>query len=99
MNLQKVYEVKVLNQTPAEHGALIGTVIVHFSVAAFQVMAGRRQDPDAQASKIAKNLVLGPGAHMNSGTRIEHPTVDLDALGQPTAYPDDADTRAWVRSA
>jgi len=97
MNQQEVYEVTVYSGTPAQ-GAPTGVVVIQFGQAELQMMSGRGQDPEIQARKIAKSLALGPGAHVNGGTRIRNAVVDVDALGQPTAYPDDAGTRAWVRT-
>jgi hypothetical protein len=72
------------------------SLVIQFGEVALQIMSGRGQYPEMQARMIAKSLALGPGAHVNGGTRIRSILVDLDALGQPTAYPDDAGTRAWV---
>jgi hypothetical protein len=97
MNQQEVYEVTVYSGTPALGGP-IKVVVIQFGQAQLQIMSGRGQDPEMQARMIAKNLALGPGAHVNGGTQITNAVVDVDALGQPTAYPDGAGTRAWVRT-
>jgi hypothetical protein len=95
MNQQQVYEVTVYKGIPAQ-GPPSVIVLIQFGQAALQIMSGRGQDPEMQARMIAKSLALGPGAHANGGTRIERIVVDVDSLGQPTTYPDDAGTRAWV---
>jgi hypothetical protein len=96
MNRKEVYEVTVYSGTPAQGGPT-SVVIIQFGQVALQMMSGRRQDPEMQARMIAKSLALGPGAHVNGGTQIKSTVVDVESLGQPTAYPDDAGTLAWVR--
>ena len=98
MNQQQVYEVTVYSGTPALGGPT-SVVVIQFGQAELLLMSGRRQDPEMQARMIAKSLAFGPGAHVNGGVRIRSAVADVDALGQPTAYPDDAGTRAWVRPA
>ena len=97
MHQQQVYAVTVYSGTTAQGGP--GTVVlIQFGQAALQIMSGRGQHPEVRARMIAKKLTFGPGAQANSGTRIKSIVVDVDSLGQPTAYPDgDAGTRAWVR--
>jgi hypothetical protein len=102
MNIQTVCEVKLFDRTPATPGfdQPRYVVRVHFSELAFQMMNVRRQKADLIARKIAKNLTRnerlsienGPGG----GSLISHPSVDLDTLGEPNAYPDGAGTRVWV---
>lgn len=97
MNLRQVYEITVFVGTPAQ-GSPSRIVTIHFSRAALQITAGRRQNAELEARKIANSLAFGPGVQVNGGVQIRNATVDVDSLGQPTAYPDgDAGTRAWVR--
>jgi hypothetical protein len=97
MNLKQVYEVTVYSGTPAQGGPT-SVVVVQFGQVALQIMKGRGQYPEIQARMIAKSLAFGPGANINTGTVIRNAVEDVDMLGQPTVYPDDAGTRAWVRS-
>jgi hypothetical protein len=102
MNIQTVHKVEIFDQTPARLGS--GTpryvVLVHFSELALQMIRTRKQNANLSARKIAKSLTRnerlnienGPGG----GSRITHPSVDLDTLGEPNACPDDAGSRVWV---
>lgn len=98
MNQQRVYEVSVYSGTPA-NGAPTTVVLIQFGQVQLQIMSGRGENPEMQARMIAKSLAFGPGSHVSGGTRIKSTIADVDALGQPTAYPDDAGSRAWVRPA
>jgi hypothetical protein len=99
MNAQTVYQVELFDQTPAHPGCEQPryVLLIHFTELARQMIKAQRQTPDLMARKIAKNLIRienSPG-----GMRITHPLVDLDTLGEPTAYPDGADSRVWVTAA
>ena len=105
MNLQSVHAVSIFDRTPATpgFGEPCYIVQVHFSEVQLEIMRARRVNADWAATKIAKslvstemsNIVQGPG----SGTQMSHPLADLDRLGTPNIYPDDAGTRVWITKA
>src|SRR6266446_274660 len=102
MNKQTVCKVELFDQTPAATGGEPPSyvVLVHFSEVAFKIMKAKGQKADLEARKNARNLTKNEWPNIaRSGSRITHPTVDLDTLGEPTADPDGAGSRVWVVSA
>jgi hypothetical protein len=100
MNEQTVFQVELFDQTPAicEHPRCV--MLVYFSKFALQMMRDQRKNANVKALQIGKNLTQPEWFNIaGTGSKITHPLADLDTLGEPTAYPDDAGSRVWVAAA
>ena len=95
-SLQQVYKITVFDILETRLPACV--VIVHFTHAARQLMAKRGQDVLLEAWKIAKRLAFLPDQPIQVGMEMRDTFADVDMLGPPTGYPDNAGSRAWVNS-
>ena len=94
-NLQRVYEITVLDGTLEERLPAC-LIIIHFTQASRQLMLKRGQDVLLAARKIAKRLAFSLGEPMGAGMQVRDTFLDVDILGPPADYPDNSGSRAWV---
>src|SRR5258707_12873547 len=93
--LQRVYEITVFAGTLEERLPAC-LIIIHFTQASRQLMTKRGQDVLLAARKIAKRLAFPLGERMRLGMKVNDTFLDIDMLGQPSDYPDNSGSRAWL---
>jgi hypothetical protein len=93
--LLRVYEITVVDILEKRSPPCL--VIIHFTQASRQLMAKRGQDVLLEARKIAKRLAFLPDQPVQLGMEMRDTFADVDLLGPPTGYPDNAGGRAWVK--